>query len=156
MGGLFETEDRVKFHKEILEKANAPLPTISPQKMIAEKETVFDYIIDPETKTWTMIAPEVWNAPKKIVFSQLLIPTSDSTRAEYIIDKIANLPLERSIIREEKGLQHSLLVGGAGTAKTSIVLMYSAKFNDNQSFKRINFSSATRPGNFQMAIEGEI
>jgi hypothetical protein len=29
MGGLFETDDRVKFHKEILEKANAPLPLIS-------------------------------------------------------------------------------------------------------------------------------
>jgi dynein heavy chain len=26
MGGLFETDDRVKFHKEILEKAGAPLP----------------------------------------------------------------------------------------------------------------------------------
>jgi hypothetical protein len=104
MGGLFETEDRVRFHKEILERASAPLPQISAQKMIAEKETVFDYIIDPETKTWIIVTPEVWNAPKKIVFSQLLIPTSDSTRAEYIIDKIANLPLERSIIREEKGL----------------------------------------------------
>ena len=52
MGGLFETEDRVKFHKEILEKASAPLPQISAQKQISEKESVFDYFIDPETKTW--------------------------------------------------------------------------------------------------------
>ena len=34
--------------------------------------------------------------------------------------------------------------------------MYASKFQDHQSFKRINFSSATRPGNFQMAIEGEV
>lgn len=99
--------------------------------MIAEKETVFDYIVDPETKGWMIVTPEVWQPPKKIVFSQLLIPTSDSTRAQYIIDKISKLPLERSIIREEHGLQHSLLVGGAGTAKTSIILMYAATFNDN-------------------------
>jgi len=91
------------------------------------------------------------------VFSQLLIPTSDSTRAEYIIDKISKLPLERNQKRGERGLQHTLLVGAAGTAKTSVVLMYAAKFNgETQSFKRINFSSATRPGNFQGGIEGEI
>jgi dynein heavy chain len=29
MGGLMETDDRVKFHKELLEKAGAPLPQIS-------------------------------------------------------------------------------------------------------------------------------
>jgi dynein heavy chain, axonemal len=29
MGGLMETDDRVKFHKELLEKAGAPLPNIS-------------------------------------------------------------------------------------------------------------------------------
>lgn len=28
-GGLFETEDRQRFHKEILEKIGAPLPAIS-------------------------------------------------------------------------------------------------------------------------------
>ena len=72
--------------------------------MITEKETVFDYIIDPETKQWLIVSPESWAPPKKIVFSQLLIPTSDSCRAEYIIDKINKLPLERSIIREEHGL----------------------------------------------------
>jgi hypothetical protein len=29
MGGLMETDDRVKFHKELLEKSGAPLPNIS-------------------------------------------------------------------------------------------------------------------------------
>ena len=32
MGGLFETDDRVRLHKEILEKNGAPLPQISAQK----------------------------------------------------------------------------------------------------------------------------
>jgi dynein heavy chain len=104
MGGLFETDERVKFHKEILEKSGAPLPTISAQKQLTEKETIFDYFLDPDTKQWALWQPEGWTAPKKIVFSQLLIPTSDSTRAEYIIDKISKLPLERNVKRGERGL----------------------------------------------------
>lgn len=43
----------------------------------------------------------------------------------------------------------TLLVGGAGTAKTSSVLMYSQKFNIAEMlFKRVNFSSATKPATF--------
>lgn len=53
-GGLFETDDRQRFHREILEKANAPLPQISAHKANFDKETVFDYFIDPETKTWKL------------------------------------------------------------------------------------------------------
>jgi hypothetical protein len=34
----------------------------------------------------------------------LLIPTSDSTRTEYIIDKFSALPLETNHDRGEKGL----------------------------------------------------
>jgi len=52
MAGLMETDDRVKFHKELLEKAGAPLPQISAQKQLTEKESVFDYYVDPETKQW--------------------------------------------------------------------------------------------------------
>jgi len=95
LAGLFEPDDRLKFHKEILEKCGAPLPPISAQKQMQEKETVFDYFVNPETKTWEVWQPAGWTAPKRIVFSQLLIPTSDSTRAEYIMRNIAALPGER-------------------------------------------------------------
>jgi len=54
-------------------------------------------------------------------------------------------------------MQHSLLVGGPGTAKTSVVLMYTMKFEpEKTALKRINFSSATTPYNFQESIENEI
>jgi hypothetical protein len=49
IGGLFETEEREKFHK-FLESRNAPLPPISAQKMSVDKETVFDYYVDPNTR----------------------------------------------------------------------------------------------------------
>ena len=125
--------------------------------MGGDKETIFDYYIDYQTKQWTLWQPEEWTPPKRIAFSQLLIPTSDSTRAEYIIDKVAKLKIWRSEKRKELNHLHTLLVGGPGTAKTSVMLMYTSKFDSEvMLFKRINFSSATTPWNFQESIESEL
>jgi dynein heavy chain len=146
-GGLLEQDDREKFHK-YLESRNAPLPAISAQKMSVDKETIYDYFVNENTKEWTLWEAEQWVAPKKIAFSQLLIPTGDSTRAEYIMKQISILPLFRHIKRNEISQRNTLLVGGPGTAKTSGVLMFANKFKEDQAFKRINFSSATLPGNF--------
>jgi len=154
--GLFEQEDREKFHK-FLETKHAPLPNISQKQMSVEKETIFDYQIDVPNKGWQMWQVASWTAPKKIAFSQLLIPTGDSTRAEYIIQKIANLPLIRNSARKEFSNLNTLLVGGPGTAKTSVILMYASNFDrDAMLLKRINFSSATQPINFQESIESEV
>ena len=148
IGGLFESEEREKFHK-FLESRNAPLPQISAQKMSVDKETVFDYYVDPNTKSWRLWEAEQWQVPKRLAFSQLLIPTMDSTRAEFIVKKIAGLPAMRSEKRKEPGQLSTLLVGGPGTAKTSVILMYTGKFDkEAMLFKRINFSSATTPYNF--------
>lgn len=110
-------------------------------------------MINEQTLQWSMWVPESWNPPKRIAFSQLLIPTADSTRAEYIIQKIAGLPVMRSEKRNEPAHNNTLLVGGPGTAKTSIILMYCSKFDPaNMLFHRMNFSSATSPFNFQESI----
>lgn len=156
IGGLFETEEREKFHK-FLEQRNAPLPQISAQRQSIDKETVYDYYIDPTIKNWKVWEAEQWTPPKRLAFSQLLIPTIDSTRAEFIVDKISKLPLIRSERRKEAGNFNSILVGGPGTAKTSVILMFVSKFDQTkQLFKRINFSSATTPFNFQESMESEV
>ena len=156
-GGLFEVDDRAKFHKEILEKSGAPLPPITAARAQTEKETVFDYCVSYETKSWKLWEVPEWTPPKRLVFSQLLIPTSDSQRAEYIMSKIGDLPVVRHKGRHENGLRNTLLVGGSGTAKTSVCIMYANKFDANvMLFKRINFSSATEPRNFQDSIESEV
>ena len=158
VAGLCEQEDREKFHKW-LESRNAPLPAIKQQQMGTEKETIFDYFVEEAegTRQWKLWEPESWTAPKKMNFSQLLIPTTDSTRAEYIISKISNLPEKRSDSRSEFGIQHTLLIGSPGTAKTSVLMMYSSKLDlATNTFKRINFSSATQPINYQDNIESEI
>lgn len=59
--------------------------------------------------------------------------------------------------RKEAGQLSTILVGGPGTAKTSVILMFTSKFdNTHMLFKRINFSSATTPYNFQEAMESEV
>jgi dynein heavy chain len=156
LAGLFENEDREKFHK-YLESRNAPLPPISAQRTAVDKETIFDYYVDEDTKQWKLWEAESWQPPKRIKFSQLLIPTGDSTRVEYIVNKVANLPDMRHERRKEPGHRNALLVGGPGTAKTSNLVIYCNKFDPEEMlFKRINFSSATTPYNFQESIEAEV
>ncbi len=156
MGGLFETEEREKFQKYI-ESCGGPLPPIQANKISIEKETIFDYYVDPNSKSWKLWEADQWVPPKKLAFSQLLIPTMDSTRAEFIIEKIAKLPHPRSEKRKEPGIMSTLLTGAAGTAKTSVILMYTSKFDKEvMLMKRINFSSATTPYNFQESIESEV
>lgn len=87
----------------------------------------------------------------------MLIPTGETTRTEYIMQMIATLPVIRHARRKEPGHQNSLLVGSPGTAKTSVCIMFCNKFDSEQMlFKRINFSSATTPFNFQESIEAEV
>lgn len=63
----------------------------------------------------------------------------------------------RSERRKEVGLLNTLLIGGQGTAKTSIILMNSMNLDKNEySFKRINFSFYTLPRNFQESIDAEV
>ena len=155
IAGLYEASERQKFHKEVLERVNAALPNISAQRAF-EKETVFDYYINPKTRNWENWKPIEWEPPKRMVFSQLLIPTSDSTRAEYIIEKLRTLDEMRSESRKEVGLLNTLLIGGAGTAKTSIILMNSTRMPADYAFKRINFSFYTLPHNFQESIDSEV
>jgi dynein heavy chain len=50
-GGLFETDEREKFHK-FLESRNAPLPQAAAQRVGQDKETIFDYFVDEKTKQW--------------------------------------------------------------------------------------------------------
>jgi len=72
------------------------------------------------------------------------------------MERVASLPDVRHKFRHENYLKNTLLVGGNGTAKTSVVLMYSMKFPERMLFKRINFSSATEPRNFQDSIDAEV
>eukprot|EP00435_Cladocopium_sp_Y103_P038776 s1845_g10.t1 len=110
---------------------------------------------DPNDKSrpWKHWAPSEWKVPKQLRFSALLIPTIDSCRADYIIDVIA----KQELTKTPPNYKSSLMVGAAGTAKTSTAKMFLNKYPvDVMLSKRINFSSATTPLGLQRAIEGEV
>ena len=143
VGSMFEPEDRAKFH-EYMGSLGAPLPRCD------SKETIYDYVIDTKTKDWTRWQAEAWKRSGKIQFASLLIPTMDSTRAEFLIKIISDMPLDHPYRK------HVLLLGGPGTAKTSTILMYCSKLPNNMVLKKMNFSSATLPKMFQDSIEADV
>ena len=148
IGGIFELNDRQIFFDYLWNKGS-PLPPRN-----KDNDTVFDYFISSNEKIgtvdWKICQPEDWKPPEKFQFSQLLLPTIDSYRAELLLNLILNQPKNNMCVNS------CLLIGGSGTAKTSSVLMYSDKFDkEKMLFKRINFSSATRPSTFQANIEVE-
>lgn len=153
VGGLYEAQERFQFH-EWLQQKNCILPTNK-----KENETIFDYYLHIEDNKveYRVITPEKWkpDPSKGLKFSQLLLPTLDSWRTEYITNAILTQP--KPIHSATSFVQNGvLLIGGSGTAKTSSVLMWASKFDSTvQLFKRINFSSATSPGLFQASIEQE-
>ena len=134
-----------------MKSKNSPLPQNK-----KENETIFDYyvLIQDQKVEYTLVKPEVWKpaADKAFKFSQLLLPTIDSFRVEFLVNNVLTQPrpTHSSTAFVQNGV---LLIGGSGTAKTSSVLMWAQKFDlAVQLFKRINFSSATSPGLFQASI----
>lgn len=154
MGGLLEPEGRKAFHLklcEVMEQAGHG-QYVPPCR---DGETIFEFMPDPSDKSrpWKHWAPSEWKVPKILRFSALLIPTVDSCRADYIIDVIA----KQELTKTPPNYKSSLMVGAAGTAKTSTAKMFLNKYPvDIMLSKRINFSSATTPLGLQRAIEGEV
>jgi len=142
VGGLLEAEDRVKFDHWLrdLDK-NKAMPTCGPD------ETLYEYYVN-EQGQWQLWKPPVWEYPKgveKLDFSNLLVPTMDSTRAIY------------NCMHMHKQKKSVLMVGGEGTAKTSTALMFFSMLDPLEMLvKRVNFSSATTPFMCQSTIEVEL
>jgi dynein heavy chain len=143
IGAMFEPEDRVKFHQYLV-SLGAPLPTVD------AGDTIYEYYINSSTKNWTKWQADPWQRSGKVTFASLLIPTMDSTRAEYLMDIITKMRLNHEYKKQV------LLVGGAGTAKTSTILMYTSKLPENMVLKKMNFSSATLPKMFQDSIDSDL
>eukprot|EP01031_Cornospumella_fuschlensis_P041586 gene41586-50749_t len=143
VGGLLETDARIKF--------DAFLRTLDKNSMMPKCEqgmTIYEYWVHNETGAWTLWKPPVWNYPvgtEKLDFSNLLVPTMDSTRAIY------------NCTHMHKQKKSVCMVGGEGTAKTSTALMFFRTLDPAEMLvKRVNFSSATTPFMCQSAIEVEL
>ncbi len=144
LGGLLGPDDRVKFNAKLRSLAGSG--DLLPKKSEA---TLYDYFVDDASdwQLWETRVPE-WVYPAGVErpkYASLVIPTVDSVRYEHLLSMCASVGAA------------TLLVGGPGTAKTTIVSQYIAKLNpDNYTSKAITFSSLTTPNIFQFAIEGAV
>ena len=145
VGGLLEADDRFKFD-EYIRKIDKSAAAIMPKCQAGE--TVYEYFISEQTGDWMLWKPPVWQYPtgvEKLDFSNLLVPTMDSTRACYILQHL------------HKQKRAICMVGGEGTAKTSTALMFFRTLDPAEMLvKRVNFSSATTPFMAQSTIEVEL
>jgi dynein heavy chain len=139
-GALLEPEDQDRFDLFMRDLAPDECPP-APAK-------VYDMRIDRESgNTWVdYTVPGLGVKPgEEFDFAALLVPTTDSVRTETLIDM--HCKLSKPI----------LLVGGPGTAKTSIVLQYvRTQPKEEVLFKQMNFSSATTPQIFQNIVESSV
>ena len=147
MGGVLESADRQKLDKFLRTLTNN-LPDCE------HPDTVFEFKIDTENKSYPWVS---WGAlipgwafteqPDQLgkQFASLLIPTIDSVRCEYNMG--LSISQQRAVI----------LVGGPGTAKTSIILsVLNAVDPLLVCFKKMSFSQATTPSIFQRQIESSV
>ena len=146
IGSLYDNKEREKFHKYLSNKG-FKLPEIQ------QNNTIFECSLEGDWEPW---ATEDVTIDKRELenFSSLLIPTMDSTRALFLVDKISSCRLDAVSDR----CPPCLLLGDSGTAKTSTVLIYQKRFasDPKKALKRVNFSSATSPTNFQETVDDEL
>jgi dynein heavy chain len=154
VGGLLETEDRLKFSEYLfaiaLKGVADPENNVILPKYDNPTDTLFEFRINPDSMEWERWMTPAWEYPYSIEepdFSSMLVPTIETTRASYILTNLHRR--KRSV----------LMTGSSGTAKTSSALMffdYLASNNDNMRIKKLCFSSATSPAMLQTAIESEL
>ena len=112
-----------------------------------EGDTIYECRVSEQTCEWEKWTPPVWTYPQleedqHLDFSNLLVPTMDTTRSLYIVETMTKQCLD------------VLMVGGPGTAKTSTGLLYFSSLDASvMSSQLVNFSSATTMRMFQDNIE---
>ena len=147
LGGVLEIEDRFKFSVQLLSLADQQGGRSVPQFRSAE-ESIFDYRINTDSMEWEKWVSPVWEYPHHIEendFSSMLVPTVETTRSSYLLEQFH---------KQRRGV---LMTGGNGTAKTSTALMFFDSISsDATRIKKICFSSATTPHNFQTTLEAEL
>eukprot|EP00940_MAST-03C_sp_MAST-3C-sp2_P002393 g2393.t1 len=141
IGGLLGLDDRGKLDEYLRQIDEDMMP-----ERTDGTETVFDYFVDMSAMDW-----ELWELPEAGSqsggvtmpnVSNILVPTIDSMRSAYLMDRYLShdVPI--------------MMVGAAGTGKTSTAAMYLRGLNTATTVrKRLNFSRATSSMTIQSLLE---
>jgi len=141
VGGLYERPNMIKMHEKIFEINEGKL-----MPKCKKNETLYEYFVDVENDyKWTVWKAPQWTYPEAFSFSDCLIPTQDSVRAEYLLT-----------ILNGKNNFPCLVLGSSGTGKTSTVKQYFLSQEDDMIQKTVSFSSATTCRMFQDNVEADI
>ena len=115
--------------------------------MILPSSSLYDNYIDTESMTfvlWERKVPE-FNPPPKQKFSTILVPTVDTYRYSWLLDRVMRLR------------KPAMFVGDSGTAKTVTIFSHFKQMSmDRFVVLNINFSSRTTSMDFQKNIEENI
>jgi len=143
VGGNLEVEDRRKFTQYIANISKDCMPTLA-----VEGDSIHEYRVNPDSMEWERWKAPEWEYPKNLEepdFSNMLVPTIESTRALFVLTQL------------HKTKKSVLMTGSSGTAKSATASMFFDKiYTDNMKLKRICFSSATAPAGVQTTIESEL
>eukprot|EP00485_Elphidium_margaritaceum_P015545 CAMPEP_0202728930 /NCGR_PEP_ID=MMETSP1385-20130828/185872_1 /ASSEMBLY_ACC=CAM_ASM_000861 /TAXON_ID=933848 /ORGANISM="Elphidium margaritaceum" /LENGTH=4770 /DNA_ID=CAMNT_0049395183 /DNA_START=131 /DNA_END=14440 /DNA_ORIENTATION=- len=155
LGGLFERADQIRFHEKLFSISSIDWSEYSRASDGDDKATIYEFYVDLGDTTkepqpnfepnWLEWKAPTWQFPSVFKFSECLIPTRDSVRAEYLLRTMCtdnNYP--------------TLVLGSSGTGKTSTIFQFFSNLSDGVLQKSINFSSATTCGMFQANIEADI
>ncbi|KAL9650835.1 hypothetical protein ABK040_001885 [Willaertia magna] len=140
-GGALEEEERVLF--------NGMFKKDFPQIKFPENSSIFDfYVVSDEEgvarlEPWSTRVTEYIHDPEK-PFGEIVVTTSDTARLSYLMDLLAN---KRKPV---------LLVGTAGTGKTTIVKGKLRNLDEDTLYSVINFNSNTDAESFQNILEQSI
>ena len=120
VGGRLDIDDRAKWDAYLRTVSNEMPKSDGKGKDVS---TIYDYYVDRESITWSRWSAPEWKYPAwqgdNLDFSNLLIPTLDSTRSEFILNHLHNKKYP------------TLMIGEGGTAKTVTALMFSKNLMPN-------------------------
>ena len=144
VGGMLELPDRIQFDAHM-----RTLTTCLPPQG-DDNDLTYEFYVDMDSGEWEHWKGQIpsFTYDPSMEFSQAFVPTLDSTRYQFLIDKCTLL--QNAI----------LIVGDAGTTKTATINNYIGNrlAEDAESFqaKNINFSFQTTHNQFQLTIESVV
>jgi dynein heavy chain len=149
VGGVYTEAFRIKVINFLQEQAIAPLLTRDDGRTFVASAYDGYFSHEGSYVTWSSVMP-VWSLPASarpglpLPFSQLVVPTSESIRIEYILKCL---------------LLHGgsvMLVGDRGTAKTSNIEMFISEYGESETWttRSIGFSSTSSVSSMQAALDG--
>ena len=86
VGGNLETADRAKFTEYITKISTAGMPTIS-----VAGDSLHEYRVNPDSMEWERWKAPEWEYPRNLEepdFSNMLVPTIESTRSGFILTQL--------------------------------------------------------------------